>query len=127
MYVTLLLPAIQGLELMSMESQNEKFLIEARTTSQVAVCPRCERESDRVHSFYWRKIADLPWAGMPVLLKLQVRKFFCRSPDCLQRVFCERLAPQVAAYARRTDRQQQQLQTLAVAMGGELTARLLCQ
>jgi transposase len=125
MTVTLLLPAIQGLELMRMEYQNGQFLIEARTTGQVAVCPRCQRESARVHSFYGRKIADLPWAGIPVLLKLQVRKFFCRNPNCLQRVFCERLAPQVAAYARRTIRQQQQLQILAVALGGELTARLL--
>lgn len=125
MHMTLLLPAIQGLELMGITFQNEQFLIEARATSQVAVCPRCQRKADRVHSLYRRKIADLPWAGFPVLLKLQVRKFFCRNPDCLRRVFCERLAPQVAAYARRTGRQQQQLQMLAVAMGGELTARLL--
>jgi transposase len=125
MHITLLLPVIAELQLLGVDFENARFLVEAKTTSQVVGCPRCQQQTERVHSYYWRKITDLPWAGFPVLLKLQVRRFFCRNEDCIQRVFCERLTPEVAAYARRTRRQQQHLQMLAVAMGGELTARLL--
>ncbi|MFL6334276.1 MAG: transposase family protein, partial [Pyrinomonadaceae bacterium] len=32
-----------------------------RATRTEAECPRCHRPSTRVHSYYTRKVADLPW------------------------------------------------------------------
>ena len=94
-------------------------------TNATACCPTCQVFSTRVHSRYHRHIADLPWAGYPVALVIQVRRFRCQSTDCVQRIFCERLSPAIATYARQTERLQEQWRTLALAMGGELTTRVL--
>jgi transposase len=89
-----------------------------------APCPRCGQRSQRVHSRYGRTLADLPWAGVAVHLRVQVRKFFCDNATCLRRIFAERLAGVAQACARRTDRQRESLTTIAFALGGEAGARL---
>ena len=81
----------------------------------------------RLPSFYGRTIQDLPWSGCPVTINLRVRRFFCDNANCKRLVFCERLAPHSASYGRYTDRQRKRLQMLAVAMGGEMSARLLAR
>src|SRR5690242_11966808 len=68
-----------------------------------AACPSCGEISKRIHSRYERRIADLPWSGRTVAVTLRVRRFLCRSPDCPQRLFTERLPGVVGPYARRTD------------------------
>ena len=40
------------------------------------LCPVCGISSSRIHSRYVRTLADLPWQGVPVGLKLHVRRFF---------------------------------------------------
>ncbi|MFZ1771344.1 MAG: ISL3 family transposase [Caldilinea sp.] len=125
MNMGLLLPAIEGLDLVDVRCENGQILVEARTTCSAAICPSCEQKTERVHSFYGRTIQDLPWSGCPVTINLRVRRFFCDNANCKRLVFCERLAPHIASYGRHTDRQRKLLQMLAVAMGGEMTARLL--
>jgi transposase len=121
----LLLPQITGLELTDVKYEEGEFIVDAHLASTTAQCPKCQEASRRIHSYYQRRIADLPWAGYPVLLVLQVRRFLCRNPACKRQVFCERLAPEVAAYARRTTRLHKQVRVLALGMGGEQTARVL--
>ncbi|MFC5537608.1 ISL3 family transposase [Rhodocytophaga aerolata] len=91
----------------------------------VAHCPLCLSSSQRIHSRYSRKVADLPWADKRVLMHLTVRRFFCDLADCKRNVFCERLHPAIAAYARKTTRLAHYLQNLALQLGGERTALLL--
>jgi transposase len=62
-----------------------------RAGATSACCPQCQARSFQVHSRYTRAAADLPWAGAAVRLVLAVRKFFCRNPACVQRIFAERL------------------------------------
>ena len=62
-------------------------------------CPACGRVSRRVHSRYKRQIADLPWEGIPVRIELRVRRFFCVSDHCSQRIFTERLPNTVGRQA----------------------------
>jgi len=38
-------------------------------------CPRCGVASRRVHSRYLRKLADLPWEGVAVTIRLRARSF----------------------------------------------------
>jgi len=64
-------------------------------------------------------VADLPWAGWAVRLKLHVRRFFCRNPECQGRIFTERLPTVVAPSARRTTRLCDLLTLIGFAMGGE--------
>src|SRR3712207_8435144 len=62
-----------------------------RSMAPAASCPLCGAPSSSVHSQYRRAPTDLPWGGHPVRLILCVRKFFCRTPSCVRRVFTERL------------------------------------
>ena len=125
MNMGLLLPAIEGLDLVDVQCEDGQIRVEAQTTCSATICPSCEQKTERVHSFYGRTIQDLPWSGCPVTINLRVRRFFCDNANCKRLVFCERLAPHIASYGRHTDRQRKLLQMLAVAMGGEMTARLL--
>ncbi|MCU1247006.1 MAG: transposase family protein, partial [Edaphobacter sp.] len=40
---------------------------------------------------YQRKLADLPWEGLPVVILLQARKFFCVGDSCRRKIFTEPL------------------------------------
>ncbi len=89
-----------------------------------ARCPVCGETSRRVHGRYTRTLADLPWSGIPVRLRLRVRKFFCDQPSCERRIFAERLDEVAHVHARSTDRQRKALEWIAFALGGEAGARL---
>ena len=57
-------------------------------------------------------------------LQLTVRKFLCRNPTCVRRVFTERLPNLVAAYGRQTHRLATVLRAIGLALGGNAGARL---
>jgi transposase len=86
-------------------------------------CPRCHRPSTRVHSYYTRRVADLPWHGVAVRLELYTRRFRCWNSLCTKRVFCERLPRVVAHYGRKTVRMNEALQLIGYLLGGEAGAR----
>jgi transposase len=86
-------------------------------------CPSCHMGTSKVHSRYERAAADLPWEGIPVRLRLQVRKFFCPNSECHRRIFCERLPEVVARYAHRTDRLNVALSSIGFALGGRPGAK----
>src|SRR5262245_52840395 len=67
------------------------LLIEARASAPEACCPDCHTPSDRVHSRYTRRLRDLPVAEHAVHLRVQVRRFRCRTSSCACRTFAERL------------------------------------
>lgn len=94
-----------------------------RATQPEAECPRCHRPSPRVHSYYTRSVADLPWHGVAVRLELRTRRFRCRSSLCTKRVFCERLPRVVAHYGRKTVRLDDALRLIGFLLGGEAGAR----
>ena len=85
----------------------------------------CGTWSETIHSLYQRTIADLPWGQQTVQLRLRVRKFFCRQPTCVRRIFTERLPRVVASYARRTVRLTEVVRLLAFALGGAPGARIV--
>lgn len=89
-----------------------------------ARCPVCGQPSRRVHGRYTRTLADLPWSGTPVHLRLRVRKFFCDEPSCERKIFAERLHDVTQPFARGTNRQRNALEWIAFALGGEAGARL---
>ena len=125
MLMTLLLPTVSGIELDTVTHEEGAIHLSLQTTEPQAGCPVCGQISQEVHSHYGRSVADLPWAGMPVNATLWVRRFFCRNVDCKRKIFCERLNPAIAPYARRTRRLHNQLQQLALALGGEAGSQLI--
>ena len=125
--INLLLPFQSALQVDSIELNEtaNRFEIELHSRSRQARCPRCNRASRRVHSYYTRTVSDLPWANFGVALQLRVRKFRCPRKDCEQKVFCERIAPEaLSAWARKTDRLLDQQRQIGLLLGSAAGARL---
>ena len=90
-----------------------------------AICPACHQPSQRRHSTYERHLTDLPWSGLRVEIRLQVRRFFCTNRECQQHIFSERLPGIVQPYARRSERLNDVIGHLVIAVGIRVTSRLL--
>jgi transposase len=91
--------------------------------SRHGCCLACEQPTRRIHSYRSRTLQDLPSLGLPVILRLQIRRFRCGQPGCPRRTFTESLAPQ----AHRTDRLRAGLYRIAMMLAGEAGARLAKQ
>lgn len=120
-----LLPDPTCLHLSLLDASEEMITAIVTTTSDEAMCPVCQRRSDRVHSRYVRTVADLPWMGCAVRLELHTRRFFCQNPDCQRKIFTERLPSILAPSARRTLRLQELFTLIGFALGGEAGKRLI--
>src|SRR5579885_877759 len=113
-----LVPDPASLHLLSLEAKGQMILMEVVTRAPEACCPLCQRPSERVHSRYRRRVADLPWANLAVQVCLRVRRFFCDNRACARRIFTERLPTVVVPYGRNTLRLVEALTCLAFALGG---------
>jgi transposase len=113
----------EGLYLESLSIETGRVSVRVASGASKARCPVCGLVSSRVHSRYSRSVSDLPWHGLSVALEVRARRFFCDEPSCERRIFCERL-PEVAARARKTDRLEEVLLTIALELGGRAGARL---
>jgi hypothetical protein len=96
--------------------------ITARTIGPDARCPACGQATPRVHSRYWRKVADPPWHDRTVPWRIQVRRFRCCH--CPGRIFAERLPSLTAAKARRSGWLARAQTEIGLMLGGEAGARL---
>src|SRR3954453_8935701 len=101
----------------------DRILLLARSHSTSAACPLCGGSSSRAHSFYSRRLADLPWQGRVVELQVRTRRFRCTNPECQRRIFAERLDI-AQPKARRTVRLRDIQQQIGLALGGEAGSRL---
>jgi len=127
MLTNLLLPWLSWLHLNEIAISDERIIFVLQSTQNEPPCPVCRHPGAAVHSHYARRIADLPCAGMGVRLQIHVRKFFCRNPGCRRSVFCERLLDLAVAYARCTQRLQDEQRQLGLDFGGEAAARTACR
>ena len=85
---------------------------------QEPACPLCGEVSRSRHSFYSRRLQDLPWQGVGVELWVIVRRFRCRNSSCPRKIFCERL-PQIArVYGRQTERAAEIIRLFGYVVGG---------
>src|SRR5690606_25942146 len=80
--------------------------------------------TDRIHSRYSRTLADLPWHGTAVRLRVETRRFFRPVSQCGRRIFAERLSETADRYARRTRRFDHLLRQVALVLDGYAGARL---
>jgi transposase len=114
-----ILPAPKLLNLIGVRADANAIILSARTSSRLARCPVCAKRSLRVHSRYTRTLADLPWQGIPVTLRLHLRRFFCDEMSCPRAIFAERLPDLAAHYARRTERLDGWFTHVSFALGAE--------
>ena len=118
-----LLPDPQAIRPVKIVPGHSSLTLVVKATRTQAECPRCHRPSTRVHSYYTRTVADLPWHGVAVKLELRTRRFRCRNSLCTKRVFCERLPRVVSCYGRKTARLDDALRLIGLLLGGEAGAR----
>lgn len=114
----------EGLHVDALCFDGGQLVISGCLRGSEAHCPVCGGTSRRIHGHYTRTLADLPWSGTPVRLRVRVRKFFCDEPTCERRIFAERLGEVARPFARGTDRQREALEWIAFSLGGEAGARL---
>ena len=119
-----LVPDIAEVELVSLGRVAGAIEMRLKTCRVSATCLTCGTSSQKVHSRYVRRLADLPWDGVPVVIHLQTRRFFCVEPGCRRKVFTEPLPGTVARYGRRSCRSSEALRWLTLALGGRAGARL---
>lgn len=102
----------------------DTYHIDAHCAAHAAVCPDCHQESVRVHSWYRRQPRDLPMSTCALQLSLRIRRFFCTTRSCGRTTFAEQVPALLPAFAQRTSRLTQALQTIGHALGGQAGARL---
>ncbi len=86
-----ILPISRSLHVETLRLDEEGLTILAASEATGVGCPLCGEPADRVHSRYTRTLADLPWAGVAVCLRIRARRFFCDNPTCPRTIFAERL------------------------------------
>jgi transposase len=119
-----LVPDIAEVELVALGRVSGVVEMRLKTCRAFSTCLACGTSSRKVHSRYVRRLADLPWEGVPVVIRLQTRRFFCVEPGCRRKVFTEALPGTVARYSRRSCRSSEALRWLTLALGGRAGARL---
>src|SRR3954451_19708124 len=119
-----LLLSNESLELKRLEISQHHLTLFVSTTATRAQCSVCSCVSDRVHSYYTRTLADLPWHRVPVTLRLRIRRFFCQQSGCRRAIFAQRIPKVADSYARKTERLERALAgRLCSRRGGGLPAR----
>jgi transposase len=89
--------------------------------------PSCGTVSARQHSWYQRSLRDLPMQGVPVVIRLRVRKWRCEAPACERSIFAERLPGLASRHAHQSDAIADILAVMGHGAGGETSRRLLAQ
>ena len=115
---TLLFPACPDLLLEEITREGQTLFLTVRSSQSMAACPDCAQESVKIHSWYTRTLADVSLMEYAVVLRVQVRRFFCSNPACARKTFAEPFADLAVAQARRTSRQASRLSAIAKELGG---------
>ncbi|MFI0710511.1 ISL3 family transposase [Streptomyces inhibens] len=120
----LLFPSIADVSVLSVDVDNEAIRIKACSTASGSACPDCGTWSSRVHSSYLRFPADVPSAGLRVVLCLRVRRFVCPVSSCGRRTFVEQVLGLTRRYGRWTERLRSTLAAVGFALAGRAGARM---
>ena len=117
-------PYLADLHVGKVEDLGSAVLITARPGAPEAACYRCGVFSARVNSRYRRQLHDLAVGGRPVVIDLEVRRFFCGNPECKLQTFAEQVPAVALRHQRRTPLLGSVLETVALALAGRAGARL---
>jgi transposase len=118
------LPLPEGMGIGQVEITQTQLTVEVISTQPSARCPGCANLSESVHCHYQRTVHDVPCGGRKVVLRLCVRKFFCRNATCPRKVFTERLPDLVQPWARVSNRLLEELKAIGLAASAEVSERL---
>jgi transposase len=80
--------------------EGERIVVRARTPGETAVCPVCGVPSERVHSYHWRTVTDVPVAGRRVVIRVRYGDW-CSTRGC-HHAYREQTPGVLDRYQRRT-------------------------
>ncbi|MEV0405993.1 transposase family protein [Actinoallomurus sp. NPDC050550] len=100
------------------------MVVAASVRSDAAVCPACGRPSTRAHSRHVRRVTDGVVVGRQIVIRLQVRRFFCRNADCVAATFTEQVAGLTEPYRRRSGPMLDLLAQIGLSLAGRVGAQL---
>lgn len=112
------------LDVLHVRLGSDWIIILATVRPAPTLCPVCRMPSHRRHGHVERTLADLPWQGRPVRLRVRLRRLACRNPACPRRTFSERPPDVARPHARRSERLREVQRHLGLALGGAPAARL---
>jgi hypothetical protein len=118
------LPHLRHVRIDRVQREPSRVVLVARAAAPAATCPGCGTASSSVHGSYQRILRDVPLAGVPVLIRLRVRRFRCRAGGCGGRTFVEQILGLTTPHARHTQPLRAALTAIAVAVAGRAGSRL---
>lgn len=65
------------------------YLATCHLRKTIVHCPNCGKKTNSIHSTYYSKFYDLPIQGIPVIVKLERKKYICRNKNCPTKTFIE--------------------------------------
>jgi len=125
MLADILFPKATMLHIERVEPREAGVMMQLFARTTTAICPQCHQESARPHSYYYRSPADLPCIGLPVRLRIRVRRFFCGNDQCSKRTFAEQFRALLPPHARRTERLSTTLEQISFEVSAESGSRIL--
>jgi transposase len=120
-----LLPPDDRITFQSLIIDAPHLILVAAMISTHSTCPDCRQPTQRIHGHYPRTLADLPWATVPIELRIIVRRFRCCTCTCRRQTFAERLPTVAPLYARTTTRLATTQADTGLVLGGAAGARHL--
>lgn len=116
--------SLPGFEIDEINQSTDMVEIVAHSIEIEATCPACQQCSSRVHSYYERSPADLPFLSRQIKFLLTVKRFRCQNPNCPKATFVERWPQLIGLNAQRTQRLSWALRIIAYAVGGQAGSQL---
>jgi transposase len=89
--ITALLPPTCTVHLTKVTMEQATVRLQLTATAPTVTCPGCGLPSSSVHRRDQRHLTDLPWGTRAGRRQLTVRKFHCRQPHGVRRLFTARL------------------------------------
>ncbi|MEV6113006.1 ISL3 family transposase [Streptomyces sp. NPDC052109] len=90
------------------------LFVDAAACGRPPSCPGCRWRGRRVHSTYRRNLSERPFGGQKLVVRLQVRRFFCDRNSCARRTFVEQVDRLTERYRRFSLGLKEWLTTVAV-------------
>ena len=94
-----------NLKLIKFENLTEEIIANTYTKTKTCKCNLCKKETKSVHSYYDKKIKDIPFGKKSVIINIRTKIFICRNKACkgYLKTFKEDLEF-INDYSRRTKR-----------------------
>lgn len=96
-----LFPHLRAFRVDAARVATDGITLDLQARRRSARCPLCGARAMRVQSTYLRTMRDLPCGGLPLILRMRVRRFLCTRDTCARRIFAEQFPDLAAPRARR--------------------------